>query len=85
MGAACRLPLALAGFVRVAAMPWMRLQSPSGRFLSFAEREEIGLLRAQRLGVRKIAGRLGRSPSMISREVRRNAATRGGQLEGESP
>lgn len=52
----------------------------SGRFLSFEEREEIALLRAQKVGVRQIAQALGRSPSTISRELRRNAATRGGQL-----
>src|SRR5512134_2033326 len=31
------------------------LSAPSGRYLSFAEREEIAILRAQRLGVRAIA------------------------------
>jgi len=41
------------------------------RCLSFAEREEIALLRAARLGVREIAGRLGRDPSTISRELGR--------------
>ena len=55
--------------------------SLSGRYLSFAEREEIALLRAQKSGVREIARRLGRSPSTISRELRRNAATRSGGLE----
>ncbi|MFF7945049.1 IS30 family transposase [Nocardia gamkensis] len=54
---------------------------PSGRFLSFAEREEIALLRARGSGVRQIAAALGRSPSTISRELRRNAATRGGKLD----
>jgi IS30 family transposase len=49
--------------------------------LSFAEREEIALLRAQDVGGREIARRLRRSPSTISRELRRNAATRGGRLE----
>jgi transposase, IS30 family len=53
----------------------------SGRYLSFAEREEIALLRARGCGVRDIARQLGRSPSTISRELRRNAATRGGRLE----
>jgi IS30 family transposase len=48
----------------------------SGRYLSFAEREEIAILRAQGLGVREIARRVGRSPSTISRELRRNASTR---------
>jgi IS30 family transposase len=53
----------------------------SGRYLSFAEREEIALHFACGRGVRQIARRLGRSPSTISRELRRNAATRGGYLE----
>ncbi len=53
----------------------------SGCYLSFGEREEIALLRAQGIGVREIARRLGRAPSTISRELRRNAATRGGKLE----
>src|SRR3954451_6928187 len=51
------------------------------RYLCFAEREEIALLRAEGKGVRAIARDLGRSPSTISRELRRNAATRGGKLE----
>ena len=38
-------------------------------------------MNAQQLGVREIARKLGRSPSTISRELRRNAATRGGKLE----
>jgi IS30 family transposase len=53
----------------------------SGRYLSFAEREEIAILRAGGCGVREIGRQLGRSPSTISRELRRNAATRGGRLE----
>src|SRR3954469_14205753 len=53
----------------------------SGRYLSFAEREEIALLKAGGCGVREIARRLGRSPSTISRELRRNAATRSGGFE----
>ena len=54
---------------------------PSGRYLPFAEREEIALWRAQGRGVREIARRLGRAASTISRELRRNAATRGGGLD----
>ena len=53
----------------------------SGRYLSFAEREEIAIQDAQGRGVREIARRVGRSPSTISRELRRNAATRSGQIE----
>ncbi len=54
---------------------------PSGRCLSFAERKELAILRAQGFGVREIARCLGRSASTISRELRRNAATRGGGLD----
>jgi IS30 family transposase len=61
-------------------MPTVTLAPLSGRYVSFAEREEIALLRAQRLGVREIARRVGRSPSTISRELRRNAGTRSGSL-----
>ena len=53
----------------------------SGRYLSFFEREEIALLRAQGAGVRQIARQLGRSPSTISRELRRNASTRTYRLD----
>ena len=53
----------------------------SGRYLSFREREEIAIARAQGAGVRDIARRLGRDPSTVSRELRRNAATRGGKLD----
>jgi IS30 family transposase len=52
----------------------------SGRYLSFAEREAVALCRAQGQGVRETARRLGRAASTISRELRRNAATRGGGL-----
>ena len=62
-------------------MPPITLAPPSGRYLSFAEREEIAILRARGFRVREIARQLGRSPSTISRELRRNAATRGGGLE----
>ncbi|MGR0189191.1 transposase, partial [Azospirillum aestuarii] len=63
-----------AGFVSSAKLP-------SERYLQFAEREEIALRRAQGFGVREIARQLGRAASTISRELRRNAATRGGGLE----
>ena len=56
----------------------MSLDEPTGRYLSFTEREEIALLRAQDIGIRAIARRLDRDPSTISRELRRNAATRSG-------
>src|SRR5271167_2002133 len=53
----------------------------SGRYLSFAEREEIALLRVQGYSMQEVARRLGRVASTISRELRRNAATRSGGLE----
>src|SRR5208282_4388818 len=54
---------------------------PSGRYLSFSEREEIALFRVQGLSGREIGRRLGRPACTISRELRRNAATRSGGLE----
>src|SRR5207247_4946741 len=47
-----------------------------GRYLSVAEREEIAIGLAAGEPVRAIAARLGRSPSTISREVRRNSRAR---------
>ncbi|WP_158622379.1 helix-turn-helix domain-containing protein, partial [Corallococcus sp. CA047B] len=42
-------------------MPSIKLAQLSRRYLSFAEREEVAILHAQRLGVRAIARRLQRS------------------------
>ncbi len=60
--------------------------APSAPFLKnrnlvFAEREEIALECARGTGVRAIARKLGRAPSTISREIRRNSATRGGDFD----
>ena len=63
-------------FRHAGGMPPIRLAPGSERYLSFAEREEIAILHAQALGVRGIARHLGRSPSTVSRELRRNASTR---------
>ena len=62
-------------------MPLFMAKPVSRRYLSFAEREEIGLLRAQDVSVREIARRIGRSLPTVSRELTHNVATRGGQLE----
>jgi IS30 family transposase len=62
-------------------MPSVSRAPLSGRYLSFAEREEIAILKAKGCRGREIARRIGRSPSTISRELRRNAATRSGGLE----
>jgi IS30 family transposase len=63
-------------FRNAGGMPPLTLAPTSNRYLSFGDREELAILRAQKLGVREIARRLGRSPSTISRELRRNASTR---------
>jgi IS30 family transposase len=47
----------------------------SARFLSQHERIEIADLRSVGVGVRQIAVQLGRAPSTISRELRRNTVT----------
>ena len=54
---------------------------PKHRSLSFVEREEIALECARGTRVRAIARKLGRSPSTISREIRRNSATRSGDFD----
>ncbi|WP_456243098.1 transposase, partial [Streptomyces chiangmaiensis] len=81
VAAGVSMPLGPRWFREGGGMPPISLEEPSGRYLSFAEREDIALLRAKKCGVREIARRLGRSPSTISRELRRNAATRGGRLD----
>ena len=53
----------------------------SGRYLSLAEREEVAIMRAQGHGVREMARRLMRAASTLSRELRRNAATRSGGFD----
>jgi len=51
-------------------------RSRSSLQLSLAEREEISRGLAERVSVRRIAGRLGRSPSTVCREVARNGGRR---------
>ncbi|MGE4164119.1 MAG: IS30 family transposase [Vicinamibacterales bacterium] len=75
------VPVGSRWFRHAGGMPPLSLAEPSGRYLSFGEREELALLRAQGLGVRTIARQLRRDPSTISRELRRNAATRAGTVE----
>lgn len=78
-------PVGIRWFRECGGMPPSHLSPssppPSGRHLSLAEREQIALLRAQCQGVREIARQLARAPSTISRELRRNAATRSGGFE----
>ena len=71
----------LAGTYRHRGLAWLRESGGvrprrglglEGRYLSFAEREEVALGRAAGESIRSIAMRLGRSPSTISRELARN-------------
>jgi IS30 family transposase len=53
-------------------MPSLDVAPLVGRYLSLQEREEIAVGLAARESIRSVASRLGRSPSTISRELRRN-------------
>ena len=75
------VPVGTRWFRHAGGMSPISLAEPTGRYLSFEEREEIALLRAAGHGVREVARRIGRDPGTICREVRRNAATRGGKLQ----
>jgi IS30 family transposase len=74
-----------AGVGQVLAYRWFGLaggvkangpRPAGGRYLSLAEREEITVGLAAGESLRVIAARLGRSPSTVSREVRRNSRGR---------
>jgi IS30 family transposase len=69
-------PVGFRWFRQAGGMCPISLAPMSGRYLSLAEREEIAIASARGAGVREIARHVGRSPSTISRELRRNAATR---------
>ena len=74
-------PVGARWFRHAGGMAPLSLAEPTGRYLSFAEREEIAILYAQGQGVRQIARTLERDPGTISRELRRNCATRSGKQE----
>jgi IS30 family transposase len=78
-GVGVSVPVGTRWFRHAGGMTPLSLDEPTGRYLSFAEREEIALLKAQDKGVREIARTIGRDPGTISRELRRNAATRSGK------
>ena len=58
-------PVGTRWFRENGGMPPANLTPLSGHYLSFAEREEIALLHAQKFGVREIARRITRAPSTI--------------------
>lgn len=70
------VPVGARWFRHAGGMPPIALTEPTGRYLTFEEREEIAIMRAKDKGVREIARALGRNPGTVSRELRRNAATR---------
>ena len=57
----------------VPALERLAVRQVSARFLSQDERIEIADLRVAGLSIRRIADQMGRAPSTISRELRRNA------------
>ena len=63
-------PVGTRWFREAGGMAPISLGPCSGRFLSFAEREELALLNAKGSAVREIARRMERSPSTVSRELR---------------
>ena len=77
-------PVGTRWFRESGGMPPITQAPSSGRYLSLAEREEIAILHARDCGVREIARRIARSPSTVSRELLRNAATRGGAVENRA-
>jgi transposase, IS30 family len=78
---ACRRRWEPRWFRECGGMPNIPQVPLSGRYLSFADREEIAILRGLGHGGRQIARKINRSPSTVSRELRRNTATRGGRIK----
>ncbi len=78
-------PVGIRWFRRSGGMPPTHLAPTTAvltrRNLTFCEREEIALECARGTGIRTIACKLPRSPSTISREIRRNSATRSGDFD----
>jgi len=58
----------------VPALDRLAVREVSARFLSQDERIQVADLRRAGLSIRQVAGRLGRAPSTVCRELRRNAA-----------
>src|SRR5690606_36974780 len=72
-------PVGARWFRHAGGMSPISLHEPTDRYLCFAAREAIGLLRVRGRGVREVARPVGRDPGTISRALRRNAATRCGK------
>ena len=76
-------PVGIRWFRHAGGMAPLSLDEPTGRYLSFAEREEIALLKAQNKGVREIARTIGRDPATITKSVNLGLAWRQGDLEAQ--
>jgi transposase len=66
-------------------LPPARLPEParSNRFLSLLDRQRIATLRRRGVGVRAIAAVIGRAPSTVSRELRRNTLAHDRGYDGD--
>jgi IS30 family transposase len=72
------------GLVRKIGGVYQAPDSPrSDRYLSREERYEAARLRESGLSIRKVAARMGRAPSTVSRELRRNTSPRTGGYHPE--
>jgi hypothetical protein len=78
--AACRVRSARGGSASASACPRSASVRPRAGICGSPSARRSRYC-ARSMGVREIARRLGRSPSTISRKLRRNAATRGGRLD----
>jgi transposase, IS30 family len=68
---------------RISKVPETPEMTYGSRYLDRADRYEIARLREQGLSVRQVAARLRRSPSTVSRELRRNAGPGTGYYQPE--
>jgi transposase, IS30 family len=68
----------------VAPLDRLAVREVSDRYLSQDERIEIADLRQTGLSVRQVAARMGRAPSTISRELRRNGSAHPTRRAGSS-
>lgn len=78
-------PVAVRWFRHAGGMPPLSLAEPTGRYLSFHEREDLALLKAKGLGVRAIARELKRDPGhdLARAATQRRDARRQTRVPGE--
>jgi transposase, IS30 family len=69
----------------VAALDRLEVKQVSTRYLSLDERVRIADLRQRGISIRQVASELGRSPSTVSRELRRPVTVTAGDPAGYQP